>query len=212
MQVYAWMGFHLLIFGNWLLKCFILPLTNERNPKAEYRETCCVTHHLTSTPKTKPNKISVQHDTLELSNVDYVSSNAKSSQFGAMLWIFEDNEAVIKMIIRSRSPTMRRVSRTRRVALEWLFDRINLDPKIQIKYVDTKHQLADMLTPGNFTRDEWNNLLLLCNISHFSSSCSSSCPETMAKRMQEERKEKRGLWHSPRRRGAQRLHACRRKI
>ena len=33
--------------------------------------------------------------------------------------------------------------------------------KFQIKYVDTKHQLADILTKGNFTRDEWNNLLHL---------------------------------------------------
>ena len=31
--------------------------------------------------------------------------------------------------------------------------------KIQIKYVDTKHQVADILTKGNFTRDEWNYLL-----------------------------------------------------
>ena len=37
------------------------------------------------------------------------------------------------------------------------FDRINLDPKIQIKYIDTKNQLADMRTKGNFTRDEWNH-------------------------------------------------------
>ena len=66
---------------------------------------------------------------------------------------------------------MRHVSRTHRVALDWLFDRVKLDPKIQIKYVDTKHQLADILTKGNFTRDEWNNLLQLFNISHFSFSC-----------------------------------------
>ena len=39
------------------------------------------------------------------------------------------NEAVIKMIIEGRSPTMRHVSRTHRVAPDWLFDRINLDPK-----------------------------------------------------------------------------------
>ena len=64
---------------------------------------------------------------------------------------------------------MRHVSRTHRVALDWLFDRINLDPKIQIKYVHTKNQLADILTEGNFTRDEWNHLLCLFNISHFSS-------------------------------------------
>ena len=95
------------------------------------------------------------------------TTNAGSS---AMLCVFEDNEAVIKMIIKGRSPTMRHVSRTHRVALDWLFDRINLDTKIQIKYIDTKNQLADMLTKGNFTRDEWNHLLSLFNIVLHSSS------------------------------------------
>ena len=57
---------------------------------------------------------------------------------------------------------MRHVSRTHRVALDWLFDRINVDTKIQIKYIDTKNQLADILTKGNFTRDEWNHLLNAC--------------------------------------------------
>ena len=42
----------------------------------------------------------------------------------------------------------------------WLsIDRINFDPKIQIKQEDTKHQFADILTKGNFTFDKWNNLL-----------------------------------------------------
>ena len=65
---------------------------------------------------------------------------------------------------------MGHVSRTHRVALDWLLNRINLDPKIQIKYIDTKNQLADILTTeGNFTRVEWNHLFCLFNISHFSS-------------------------------------------
>ena len=55
------------------------------------------------------------------------------------------------------------MSRTHRVALDWLFDRINLDPKIQIKHADTKNRLADIPTKGNFTRDEWNHLLRLFN-------------------------------------------------
>ena len=92
-----------------------------------------------------------------------------SSRKEALLYIFEDDEAVIKMIIKGRSPTMRHVSRTNRVALDWLFDRINLDPKIRIKYIDTKNQLADTPTKRNFTWDEWNHLLCLFNISHFSS-------------------------------------------
>ena len=60
---------------------------------------------------------------------------------------------------------MRHDSMTHRVALDWLFDRINLDPKIQVKYIDTKNQLTDILTKGNFTRDEWNHLLCLSKIS-----------------------------------------------
>ena len=83
---------------------------------------------------------------------------------------------------------MRHVSRTHRVALDWLFDRINLDSKIQIKYIDTKNQLADILTKGNFTRDEWNHLLNLFNISHFSS---TGCIAAMAKRAQQESGEER---------------------
>ena len=83
---------------------------------------------------------------------------------------------------------MRHVSRTHRVALDWLFDRINLDPKIQINYIDTKNQLADILTFGNFTRDEWNHLLCLFNISHFSS---ANCSEVMSKRTQKDADEER---------------------
>ena len=138
-----------------------------------------------------------KHINLDLNNVDHVSSNVRSSRFGAVLYVFEDNEAVINMLMKGRSPTMRHVSRTHRVALDWLFDRINLDPKIQIRYIDTKHQLADILTKGNFTRDEWTNLLHLFNISHFSSLCCAqnfsltSCPKTMAKRMQEQKEEDR---------------------
>ena len=64
-------------------------------------------------------KTQIQHNDLELSNVDHVSSNVKSSHSGAMLQIFEDDEAVIKMIITGRSPTMTHVSRTHRVALDW---------------------------------------------------------------------------------------------
>ena len=61
-------------------------------------------------------------------------------------------------------------------------------PKIQIKYIDTKNQLADILTKGNLTRDEWNHLLNLLNISHFSSTV---CSAAVAKRVQQESGEER---------------------
>ena len=60
-----------------------------------------------------------------------------------------------------------------------------------------KKQLADMLTEGNFTHDEWNHLLRLFNISHFSLIyCSqkfslASCTEAMAKRIQEQKGEEK---------------------
>ena len=96
-------------------------------------------------------------------NVGLISSNVNSSRQEAMLYVFEDNEAVIKMIITGRSPTMRHVSRIHRVALVWLFDRIHLDPKIQIS-TSTPKKIADILTEGNFTRDEWNHILCWFNI------------------------------------------------
>ena len=123
-----------------------------------------------------------------LNNIDCVPSNVQSVCQEALLYVFEDNEAVIKMIIKGRSATMRHVSRTHRVALDWLFDRINLDSKIQIKYIDTKNQLADILTKGNFTHDEWNHLLCLFNICHFSSTV---CSDTMAKQSQQDSGEER---------------------
>ena len=118
-----------------------------------------------------------------MKDIDSVLSNVQSARQEASLFVFEDNEAVIKMIMKGRRPTMRHVSRTHRVAVDWLFDRINQDSKIQIKYIDTKNQLADILTVGNFTRDEWNHLLTLFNISHFSS---TACLAAMAKRAQQE--------------------------
>ena len=49
------------------------------------------------------NKIDVMKD------IDAVPSNVQSSRQEALLYVFEDNEAVIKMIMKGRSPTMRHV-------------------------------------------------------------------------------------------------------
>ena len=138
------------------------------------------------------NDVHKHHQSLKrinvMENIDSVPSNVQSSRHEALLYVFDDNEAVIKMIIKGRSPTMRHVSRTHRVALDWLFDRINLDSKIQIKYIDTKNQLADIFTKGSFTRDEWNYLLSLFNNSHFSPTVYSAA---MAKRSQQDSGEER---------------------
>ena len=163
----------------WDLIVAVLGNTNQSNQ--ERRGLLMNKPEVRSTPHTRQKRKQSQGVINDLDNVDFISSNVNSSRKEALLYIIEDNKAVIKMIIKGRSPTMRHVSRTHRVALDWLFDRINLDTKIQIKYIDTKNKLADMLTRGNFTRGEWNHLLCVFNISHFSSTV---CSDTMAKRSQ----------------------------
>ena len=113
------------------------------------KETCARPKSKTKTPTDKR-----RQKVDQLSKVVYVTTNANSSQGESQLYIFEDNEAVIKMIIKGRSPTKRHVSRTHRVALDWLFDRIFFEPKVQITYIDTKIQLADILTKKKFSRDD----------------------------------------------------------
>ena len=61
-------------------------------------------------------------------------------------------------------------------------------PRTKSNILTPKTQLADMLTKGNFTRDEWNHLLCLFNISLFSSINSL---EAMSKRTQEDAGEER---------------------
>ena len=122
-----------------------------------------------------------------MEDIDSVPSNVQSARQEALLYVFEDTEAVIKMIIKGRSPTMRHVFRTHRVALDWLFDRIWI-PKSKSNTSTPKTNSQTFLTKGNFTRDEWNHLLSLLNTSHFSSTV---CSAAIAKRIQQESGEER---------------------
>ena len=80
-----------------------------------------------------------------------------------MLYIFEDDEAVIKMTIKSRSPTRRHVSRTQRVAIDRFFDITFWTQRFGSGMWTPRITLADVLAKGCFT--EWNRLLCLSNIS-----------------------------------------------
>ena len=70
--------------------------------------------------------------------LDYVTQNARLCPPERSVVHVEDNEAVIKMTSGGLSPSMRPGSWT-----DWLFDRITLGPNIQMKYLDTRKQLAD---------------------------------------------------------------------
>ena len=115
----------------WDLIVAILGNTNQRNK--EQGDLLMNKREVRSKPHTIHKRKQSQRVINDLDNVDLVPSNVNSSHQEALLYVFEDNEAVHKMIIKGRSPTMRHVSRTHRVVLDWLFDRINSDPKIQIK-------------------------------------------------------------------------------
>ena len=106
----------------------------------------------------------------------------------AVLYVFEDNEAVIQRIIEGRSRrTMRHVSRTHRVSLDWLFDRINLDPKIQIRYIDTKTPTRRHIEQKGISAISALSAALRISFSL------TSCTRTMAKRMQEQKEDNRIL-------------------
>ena len=106
------MDFPLLIFEIWFLKGCISSSNQPKKSKENVQRN--LLHDTPSRKHTKNQvKTPIQYTDLELCNVDYVSSNVKSSQSAAMLYISEDNEA-IKMIIKDRSPTMRHVPRTHR--------------------------------------------------------------------------------------------------
>ena len=92
--------------------------------------------------------------------IDYVPPSVSSPLHNSVLTIMEDNEAVIKMTRKGRSPALRHVARTHRVNLDWLFERLNHDQSLAMRYVRTTQQLADILTKGSFSVPVWETLSL----------------------------------------------------
>ena len=99
-------------------------------------------------PKKHPNR-----DDLESVNVDHCTANAKPSHFGALLYTFWEQEEVITMIIiKVRSPTMRHVSRTHRVAHHWSLTESNWTPQCESHTLIPKTN-SQTLMKCNFTCD-----------------------------------------------------------
>ena len=120
MQVYAWMGFPALDLLDLVIEAFHSS-PNQANKTKDVREP---RRNLSATPQSNMRKqIPTTNTNPDLTNIDHVPSSGTHSGSNAMLYVFEDDEAVIKMIIKGRSPTMRHVSRTHRVALDRLFDK-----------------------------------------------------------------------------------------
>ena len=161
----CWITYGLLALDLWDIVIEVLRSTNNKvqSKRPSHQETGTVLDS-----KTKTQHVTRRQKVDQLSGVDYVPTNTHSSQGESQFFIFKDNEAVIKMVIKDRSPTMRRVFRIHRVALDCLIDRINLESIIQIKFADTKKHFTDILTKGSFSKNGWNHLLCLFNLMNFS--------------------------------------------
>ena len=73
---------------------------------------------------------------------------------GIRLVVCEDNEAVIKLVMKQRSMALRHVTRTHRIGLDWIFQ-VMQDPNIALRYVTTKQQIADMMTKAISKKEIW---------------------------------------------------------
>ena len=79
------------------------------------------------------------------------------------MYVIEDNAAAIMIVLKKRSMALRHVLRTHRVALDWLYDLFDEDD-INIKYINTKWQVADMYTKSFTNADTWSTLCSLNSI------------------------------------------------
>ena len=120
---------------------------------------------LQQSPWQSKTKGQVGHNGL-FGDFDFATPVAHISSMRASLYVFEDNEALIKMIIEGQSPRMTHVSRTHRVGLDWLFDRITLETVVHMKYVNTVQQIADVLTKGSFSQERRTHFTHFCLLTH----------------------------------------------
>ena len=88
-----------------------------------------------------------------------VQSNIPKGRCPVGLFVFEDSEAVIRMIKEGRIPNLRDVSSTHRVDLDRLLERINLDHSIFMRHVRSTNKLADRMTTCAFTTIQWKSLM-----------------------------------------------------
>ena len=93
---FVWMGYLLLIM--------VIEVLRSTNNKVQPKHTSHQETGAVPDSKTKTQPVQRRKKVEQLSAVDHVPTNTHSSQGESQLYIFEDNEAEIKMIIKGRSP------------------------------------------------------------------------------------------------------------
>jgi len=117
-----------------------------------------------TSPKKVPNQESGNARSNVFDRIDHVTRNVPFMHNWTKLFVFEDNDAVVKICVKGRAPQFRHVLRTHRIDLDWLFERLQSDPDISMRFVGTKEQLADIFTKGSFTAAQWKDLLRLIGV------------------------------------------------
>ena len=111
-----------------------------------------------SIPKNTPEVNHVLTQNVDLSNVDQVSANAHLFEKKSQLHIFEDNEAVIKMIIKGRSLTMRHANNSQScVGLVVRQNQFGSQDSNQVCW--HQNQMADMLSKALSCRKDLKKVL-----------------------------------------------------
>ena len=83
-------------------------------------------------------------------NKSHNKIDVQSASQEALLYVFEDNEAVTKMICERQKSHNEMFPELTEMLLIGCSIELIWDPNIQIKYIDTKNQLADILTKREF--------------------------------------------------------------
>ena len=126
-----------------------------------YQPKCCgvlcsMFEHLSKVPKATMSNIPFRqplpesivlnqpcHSEPYVESADVVPKTILQSPSRVHLFVFEDNEAVVRMMVKERSPNLRHAARSHRICSDWFVERINLDLVISIGYVFTIEEMAD---------------------------------------------------------------------
>ena len=81
----------------------------------------------------------------------------------ATIHVMEDNDAMIKVMLSGRNPTMRHLGRTHRISVAWLHERFK-EPQCQLHYCPTLSQCADIYTKAFENKDKWTHARRLISV------------------------------------------------
>ena len=96
-------------------------------------------------------------------NVDWVPPTVPPITGLTKIVVCEDNDAVLKMLKRDRTPKLLHVARTHRVNLLFAQQAMK-DPAYRPRYIKSAEQIADMFTKGSHTAQLWSDLLARAQI------------------------------------------------